>query len=560
MEVAAAGPSLIRLLASCDKATRDKALATLVKNWLPNQSEISDDDMKKLWKGLFYCVWHADKLPVQTQLIDQISSVLPTLDVPLSLHYFSVFLLTMRREWTSIDGLRLDKFYLLIRRFLHCYFLILKNNSWDLELTRRLMSLLVDKTFLAEDKFQGNGVLYHIASVFLEELRPFLPVRKEVVEVVLMPFVSVMGTVANKVLVGKIKSNVFEELVKVGNKLLEVKKSGVDIDKGDDAVVLGSIALVMGFSARFYELGSLSNCCQGNRKTLFGLHEKFLKLEKDLASSGIEISIPEVTGDEEDEVPTLIPSVDEKEGFAAKPANGNGNSDKALKKCVKVKKTSGGAEKKGKKGKKSVSDDPEDTLMDGNHNSIVVANGENSKKEGNSNGNLLTFDENVISNLQVKFEKVASEGGLKSNMASVCNETEAVGNGAGSKKRKRGKKMDSQGSQNMDLAVGEEDAEASATAKGGENSVKRVKFSMKNNLVWKPHNPLPPQSLRLPPSVTPRGSALKKGVPPGPIREMPPPTKKVKQKTKSPKKARKAIKSISFVVKKYKKLKSLTPS
>lgn len=50
---------------------------------------------------------------------------------------------------------------------------------------------------------------------------------------------------------------------------------------------------------------------------------------------------------------------------------------------------------------------------------------------------------------------------------------------------------------------------------------KKVRFVLKNNIVWKPHNPLPPQSMRTPPSATPRGSALKKGVPAGPIRVTP---------------------------------------
>ena len=114
------------------------------------------------------------------------------------------------------------------------------------------------------------------------------------------------------------------------------------------------------------------------------------------------------------------------------------------------------------------------------------------------------------------------------------------------KKRKRTKSLKGKASQDSaDL-----DGEESAVAKSGEKSTKKVRFSMINNLVWKPHNPLPPQSLRLPPSATPRGSALKKGVPPGPIREMPLPTKKPKLK-----RARKAIKGVA-PVKRLKKLKS----
>ncbi|KAK4265548.1 hypothetical protein QN277_026584 [Acacia crassicarpa] len=504
------GLCLIKKLACCNKATRDKALRVLFKTWLPSQSQLPDDDMKKLWKGLFYCVWHADKVLVQAELIDRLSSLLQVLDLGLSEHYFSAFLLTMRREWSGIDSLR---------------------------------------TFSAEDRLQGNGVNFHIASIFLEELRPFLPVRLQVLEVLFKPFITVMGKLPDKALLGKIKSHMFDELLKMGKRLLEVKKAGGAVDSGDDVMVLGTIALVMGFSMKFYELGSSPECCQGNRKVLFAIHEEFKKLEKDMASSGFEFSIPEVDVREEDEVPTLVPIVTAMESDA--PEAGlecdedgskvsNGTAGKQLKKCKKDKKASISKEKRAKKKKKS---DPSDSVKEEspteNEKQIIVCeNGSNDEQT-----NILT--ESVISNLQKQFEIVAAEAGLENGIAGVSDSPEATTVGTLSKKRKRRKTL--KGRQSQDSEVSGGDAEGIEVVKSGEGSKKKVRFSMKNNLVWKPQNPLPPQSLRLPPSVTPRGSALKKGVPPGPIREMPLPTKKLKLK-----KARKAIKG-----KRLRRIKSL---
>ncbi|KAK8596938.1 hypothetical protein V6N13_001548 [Hibiscus sabdariffa] len=550
------GPALIKLLAACDKSSRDRAVRSLLNSWLPSQSEVSDEEMKKLWKGLFYCVWHADKMPAQSDLIEKLSSVLPNLEPGLSLRYFSVFLLTMRREWPGIDKLRLDKFYLLIRRFLNRFFVMLKKRSWDLEFTRRSIRVLVDGTFLADDKFQGNGVNYHIASVFLEEIRPFLPLRKEVVEVLLEPFVEILGKVGDKVLVGKIRSNVFDVFVERGRRLLELKRSEVEVDDGDDVVVLGTISLVMGFSAKFYELGSSVDCCQGNRKAVLALHEEFLKLEKDLTSLAIDISIPEVNdGDEKDEVPELIPITSEVDisNDASEPVEVsiNDSAKKALKKSKKDKKASGSSGKKTRKSKKT-----ECCPADQENDVMLPAEAACSNIEQNGDGDSITFTESVVSNLQLQFEKVAAEVGLNGDAASACDLPKV--NGAVSKKRKRAKSMDGQKSQNGLLTI-EADGEGGGTAKTCENSMKRVRFSMKNNLVWKPHSPLPPLSLRLPPSVTPRGSALKQGIPPGPIREMPAVTKKAK-KAKSVKRARKkVIKSMNPLVKCTKKLKS-TPS
>ncbi|ONK77390.1 uncharacterized protein A4U43_C02F6040 [Asparagus officinalis] len=147
---------------------------------------------------------------------------------------------------------------------------------------------------------------------------------------------------------------------------------------------------------------------------------------------------------------------------------------------------------------------------------------------------LVNFDENVISNLQKQFEKVAAEAGLDLSTTPVAER----------KKRKRAK------SASKLASVNNEENE--------EKSVKKVRFSMKNNLVWKPQTPLPPQSLRLPPSATPRGSALKKGVLPGPIRETPPTTKRINAKGSSVKKGRKCLKGVSPSAKKILKLQNFS--
>ncbi|KAI4335313.1 hypothetical protein L6164_013972 [Bauhinia variegata] len=543
------GRSLIKQLACCNKTSRDKALRLLLKVWLPSQSQIPEDDMKKLWKGLFYCVWHADKVPVQSDLIDRLSSQLLALNIDLSLQYFSAFLLTMRREWSGIDSLRLDKFYLLIRRFIHKMFLLLKKNSWNLELTQRLMGILDGKTFSADDKLQGNGVNYHTASVFLDELKSFLPLRLEVLEVLFKPIFCVMSKFPDKVLLGKIKSNMFDVLLKMGKRLLEVKKEGDEVDSGDEVVVLGTIALVMGFSSKFFDLGSSPECCQGNRKLLLGLHEEFMKLEKDMSSSGFEFSIPDlVNQDEEEEVPTLVPIADKMEVDALESDLGhdeivaNGSSEaskKRLKKSKKDKKASVGSAKKAKKKNNDLSDENEN---------VASANGGKSDNEQTNDESTNILNESVISNLQKQFERVAAEAGLDDVAASAIDSSEATFTATVSKKRKRTKSVKGQQSEITDINGG--DAE-DTIAKTEEKSKKKVRFSMKNNLVWKPHNPLPPQSLRLPPSVTPRGSALKRGVPPGPVREMPPSGKNGKLK-----KVRKTLKGVSPSVKRLKKLKS----
>ena len=53
-----------KALANNDVRVRDLAVSAL-QTWLRARTEVSELDMLKLWKGLFYAMWHADKAPVQ---------------------------------------------------------------------------------------------------------------------------------------------------------------------------------------------------------------------------------------------------------------------------------------------------------------------------------------------------------------------------------------------------------------------------------------------------------------------------------------------------------------
>lgn len=538
-----AGRSLIKQLAFTQKSSREKALKLVLKSWLPSRSQpLPEEDAKKLWKGLFYCVWHSDKPLVQADLIDRLASLLLTLHPSFTVQYFSTFFLTMRREWSGIDALRLDKFYLLIRRFVSKSFSLMNKNSWDLEFVKVIVNCLDDATFASSDKLlQGKGVNYHVASVFLDELTPFLPVKVSVLEVLFKPFFTVMGKLPDKVLLGKIKIGLFDVLLKNGKKLLEVKKSGGDEGGDGDVVNLGTIALGMGFASKLFELGSAPDCVQGNRKILFEMHREFLQLEKDAVNSGFEFSIPDSVDRDDEEVPDLVPIV---EVDADVVQNG-----KLLKKCKKEKKGSVDKVKKEKKSKKK-NKKSDASALSSEMNSAENGDKNDANENGGNSIDEVVLTESVISNLQKQFEKVAAEAGLEDGVASLCATPKAAGDV--SKKRKRTKNSKGKTSQDFDLNGG--DAEDSAVAKSGDKSSKKVRFSMKNNLVWKPHSPLPPQSLRIPPSVTPRGSALKQGVPPGPIREMPLQNKKAKLK----KAGRRTIIGVVPSVKRMKKLRSLS--
>ncbi|KAJ8504463.1 hypothetical protein OPV22_005349 [Ensete ventricosum] len=528
MDAPLSGADIAKRLASCNKAARDRAVRAL-SSWLCRQSDdaVSDADLAKIWKGLFYCVWHADKLPVQADLVDRLAALLESVSAPLAARYFEAFLLTIRREWSGIDFLRLDKFYLLIRRFLCHAFLLLRKNAWDPELTARLTGILLEKSLLSADNYPANGVNYHVAEVFLDEIRDLLPLAVETLDLMLKPFVSVLKKSADKVLVNKIKINVFGRLLENGRKLLNLEKAGDKVDSGNEVEKLGKVALLLAFSKKFFDSASASETLQGNRKILFRLQEDFLKLENDLDKSGIHISVQHLEngGSSENAGSTVVTEMH----VEVKNGCGDGGSDDKRNKRKSLKESSDSIKKKkNKSGKKKSS-----------MNSVMGSDVVEATTESND----------VVDDRQ--FEKVAAEAGMTDdNVQFSVMPATPVADAALKRRRRRAKSADVKVNDKRSSANGEGNVE-----KSGDKSAKKVRFSMKSNLVWKPNNPLPPQSLRLPPSATPKGSALKQGVPPGPIRETPPTIKKIKVKASSVKKSRKGVKSPA--IKRLRKLQGL---
>jgi len=67
--------SFARRLADNEKANRDVAVKQL-RTWLGKKSNLTESDLLKIWKGLFYCMWMSDKAPVQQELAATISKLI----------------------------------------------------------------------------------------------------------------------------------------------------------------------------------------------------------------------------------------------------------------------------------------------------------------------------------------------------------------------------------------------------------------------------------------------------------------------------------------------------
>jgi len=135
------------------------------------QDEFTLAETRKLWKGLFYGMWSADRLEVQEQLAERLASVIVSLEsTSAALVYIESFWSIIVLEWSGIDRLRLNKFYLLIRRFVHYSLLWLGSREWDEVLVVSYGEIVQKLPLCAEARVVPDGIKLFYCDIFVETL------------------------------------------------------------------------------------------------------------------------------------------------------------------------------------------------------------------------------------------------------------------------------------------------------------------------------------------------------------------------------------------------------
>ncbi|OXB58614.1 hypothetical protein ASZ78_007608 [Callipepla squamata] len=161
-------------LAANEKRIRDRAVKKL-RGYISLRTQrqdggFSQEELLKIWKGLFYCMWMQDKPLLQEELANNISQLIHVIQNTEAQHLFiRTFWQTMNREWNGIDNLRLDKYYMLIRMILRQSFEVLKRNDWDESLRDLLLQLLM-KEVMDPDSNAPKGIKFHFIDIYLQEL------------------------------------------------------------------------------------------------------------------------------------------------------------------------------------------------------------------------------------------------------------------------------------------------------------------------------------------------------------------------------------------------------
>ncbi|RHY60986.1 hypothetical protein DYB34_012909 [Aphanomyces astaci] len=214
-------------LSCVDKHVRDKAVKSLTQ-YLVKKKEWSDLDLDKIWKALFYCMWMSDKPKIQNELAENLSQLMHAFpDSSLKMRFLHSFFKTIHREWHGIDGLRLDKFYSLIRKILFQSFQV-TNSS----ITKMLLPVcLTTSQFLQSEWDQAqvfsthvsseilsklpNGLRLHLCDVYVQELFKSIgaTVPSENLVMLLEPFFTLISTETDRIVTKRVNDMVFQVLL-----------------------------------------------------------------------------------------------------------------------------------------------------------------------------------------------------------------------------------------------------------------------------------------------------------------------------------------------------------
>uniref|UniRef100_G1QLM6 Ribosomal RNA processing 1B n=1 Tax=Nomascus leucogenys TaxID=61853 RepID=G1QLM6_NOMLE len=253
-------------LASSEKGIRDRAVKKL-RQYISVKTQretggFSQEELLKIWKGLFYCMWVQDEPLLQEELANTIAQLVHAVNNSAAQHLFiQTFWQTMNREWKGIDRLRLDKYYMLIRLVLRQSFEVLKRNGWEESRIKVFLDVLM-KEILCPESQSPNGVRFHFIDIYLDELSKVG--GKELLAdqnlKFIDPFCKIAAKTKDHTLVQTIARGVFEAIVDqspfVPEEMMEEQKTKVgDGDLSAEEIPENEVSLRRAVSKKKTALG-----------------------------------------------------------------------------------------------------------------------------------------------------------------------------------------------------------------------------------------------------------------------------------------------------------------
>ncbi|XP_020317381.1 ribosomal RNA processing protein 1 homolog B isoform X2 [Oncorhynchus kisutch] len=231
-------------LASNERPMRTKAIKKLRKYIRVRSQKIQggfeSDELLKLWKGLFYCLWMQDKPLLQEELSNQISGLIHSFqNIQSQFMFLETFLQTIKREWTGIDRLRMDKFFQLVRFVFRNTFEMMKRKEWETSVVTRFLELLTAQV-LHSSSGAPCGLQFHILDIYMTELAAVGSAELTAAQnmTFIDPFCKTASKTKDRILLRAICSSIFSAIVDqapfaIEDLLKEVKATGGGAEESD---------------------------------------------------------------------------------------------------------------------------------------------------------------------------------------------------------------------------------------------------------------------------------------------------------------------------------------
>ena len=247
-------------LADTDQDVRDKAINTLGK-WLKKQSGSLDyEEYLKLWKGLFYSVWMADKPKYQHELCEKLAQLATTLPAeikeaaedeesaempaqPPAMLYIRAFWETICREWRGIDRLRLNKYYYLMKQFIAVGFELVRTADFDREFTCMYFEILHDLPLNMGNDQIPAGIKLHLIENYAPMLRSLGELFDSGLSMILLsPLFEAMATTKDKIIlkalegafVSLVNHRKEQEAAGEAGEMMQIDSNGEEAEPSDD--------------------------------------------------------------------------------------------------------------------------------------------------------------------------------------------------------------------------------------------------------------------------------------------------------------------------------------
>ncbi|CAG8977738.1 hypothetical protein HYALB_00012173 [Hymenoscyphus albidus] len=221
--------SLKTYLSGRHRPTRDQALESL-KTYLSGRRSLPPLELLKLHKGLFYSLWLSDRPIPQQNLASSLASLLGVLPAETLIPFLRAFWQTMAREWTHIDVLRMEKFLLLVRRYVGSSLTVLKEGGWETERVQEVLDVYEEIPLSVGDVRVPMGLRFHVVDVWVDELERVglledVGVTGMVLEQVMAPLVKLREGSPTKIMRRKADDALADERIP-GNEKEVVKEDG----------------------------------------------------------------------------------------------------------------------------------------------------------------------------------------------------------------------------------------------------------------------------------------------------------------------------------------------